>query len=308
MLTRFSILNNTSKISQGKTQKKVTKRHHPVSLKSLKLRMKSITAIGKVTTTMKVIASSKMQITQDIADQASTFFLSMRDVLKPIEEKLNEGVNENTKIATVLVMSNKGLCGGLNSAITRQVVAEPNIGNETVILLGEKAKRAAETQSLIRPNVPFSIHTDDKNSLSFIEAADISSRLLAGDYDQIRIVYNRYESLTNMYVDSVRLPSIKSLSTPAAQEILSQFDIGDNPEEAVEALLSYYYASAMTFVTTQNAAVELFFRRNAMNAASDNAESVGKQMQLLYNKTRQAGITTELIEITSGAAVVADSN
>jgi len=303
MFSRYTDIKLNTNVRVNKKQK-VTKRNHPVSLKSLKMRMKSIKAIGKVTTTMKVIASSKMTITQDAADQASNHFLSIREPFKPIEKILASTLDDNSKVATVIVMSNKGLCGALNSTITRTLIAEPNIEKEIPIMIGEKAKRAAENQPKLRRNVPFSVVIEDRNPMSFWEAADIAKRIYSLEFDQIRFIFNRFESLTKMYVDVVRLPSKTSVQRADILKILLQYDLGDNSKEAIESWLNYYYASALTFATTQNAAAELFFRRNAMNSASDNATEVGKKLQLLYNKTRQADITTELIEITSGAAVV----
>jgi len=238
MISRITQISLTNKVQK----QKISRRNYPISLKSLKRRMKSVKAIGKVTTTMKVIASSKMTITQEAADQASHHFLSIRNPFKPIENILNSSLTDQSKVATVVVMSNKGLCGSLNSTIARALIAEPNIEKETLVMVGEKAKRAAENQPKLRDNVAFSVHVEDRNPMSFWEAADVAKRLYALEVDQIRLVYNRFESLTKMYVDVVRLPSKTCINNTDILNILLQYDLGDNSSEAIENWLNYYYA------------------------------------------------------------------
>jgi ATP synthase F1 gamma subunit len=210
------------------------------------------------------------------------------------------------KILTVLVTTNRGLCGAINSQVVREIINEPFITEEQIVVIGEKGPRAMANSLKLKKNVVFSIHPSAKFSLSFLEAGNIMERIKSTEFDELRIVYNRFENAFNMHVDTIRLPSMKTLMNDENSELLSPYEMGDKTA-TLENLIEFYYAGAINFAIFQNSAVETVSRRNAMDSASNNASEVGVKIRIEYNKTRQAEITTELSEIVSGAAAVTES-
>jgi len=297
----------------GKRNKKFfiknTRRFYPLSLKDLASRLKAVRAIGKITKTMKVVASSKMQQAQDAADQSFPFFDSMRKVFLPIEKRISEKKKDTTtrpKVLTILVTTNRGLCGSINSQIVRSIVNEPFILEEQIFIVGEKGVKSLQNNIRLKKVVASSAHPSSKYPLSFLEAGSVSEKIKALEYDEIRVIYNRFENLFKMYVDTIRIPSLKSLSSEEFSEHFSQYEMSDSGS-TFESLMEYYLAAIVNYAYYQNSAVEIVSRRNAMDSASNNALEIGDKIRIEYNKKRQEEITTELSEIVSGAAAVEEA-
>jgi len=204
------------------------------------------------------------------------------------------------------VTTNRGLCGAINSQIIRSIINEPFISEEQIVVFGEKGVKSLQNNIRLKKNLMFSIHPSSKYPLSFLEAGSIAEKIKSFEYDEIRIIYNRFESLFKMYVDTLRIPSLKALTSEEHSEHFAQYEITDTTE-TLDSLFEYYIAAALNYVFYQNSAVEIVSRRNAMDSASNNAIEIGEKIKIEYNKTRQAEITTELSEIVSGAAAVEEA-
>jgi len=232
----------------------------------------------------------------------------MRKFFAPIEKKLVDKKNDaanKPKTLTILVTSNRGLCGAMNSQVLREIINEKTILEESFGSMGDKGAKSLQNSLKLRSLALFSSHPNSKYPLSFTEASAIAEKVKTLEFDQLRIVYNRFEGPLKMYIDTLRLPSLKYFTAEENAEYLTTFENADSGN--LESLLEYYYASAFNFVYHQNAAVEVVSRRNAMDSASTNASEVGTKIRIEYNKTRQAEITTELSEIVSGAAAVSET-
>jgi len=188
----------------------------------------------------------------------------------------------------------------------RTIINEPFITEESIVVFGEKGFRSLSNSIKLKKNVLFSIHPSSKYPLSFLEAGSISDRLKGMEFDELRIIYNRFENLFSMHIDTIRIPSLKSLKTEENSELFSQYEMSDS-DAILESFIDYYFASVMNYAYFQNSAVEIVSRRNAMDSASNNAAEIGDKIRIEYNKTRQAEITTELSEIVSGAAAVEEA-
>jgi len=125
------------------------------------------------------------------------------------------------------------------------------------------------------------------------------------DYDVLRIAFNRMATQSSPSIDYIYLPSLKKLHSDEALSILTRYEIeATAAEELLLSISEYLVAAGVNYACFHNQAVELFARRNSMDNATKNAKEVGKKLQLKFNRERQAMITTELGEITSGAAAV----
>jgi len=272
-------------------------RGYPANLKAIKRRRQTVRTVGKITKTMKTVASSKMPIASAKAAAVSPFFQTM---YKPLEV-LMKAPEKDAKVLTLVVCTDKGLCGSTNNNMTRQLIKE-NL--QQVVIWGDKGCGAFEA-SKHKLNVKWSAHPNPKGFLSFIDVSTACDQILREDFDVLRIVFNRLAKAGIPVIDTLYVPSYKDLSSPEARAALSKYDIeAHSVPELLGSLHEFYVSAAINYAYFQNAAVEVFNRRNAMDNASKNAKEVTQKLTILYNRVRQGAITTELCEITAGAAAV----
>jgi F-type H+-transporting ATPase subunit gamma len=269
-------------------------------LKAIKRRAKTVKTIGKITGTMKVVASSKLTAAQAKAKSVSPFFVSLKKAFEKVKP------TPTSKILMLVICTDKGLCGATNNALTRNLLKE-DLSNTSVVLWGDKGCGAFERSAKYKNNVIFSVHPSQKFPLSYLEISTVAEKLGTLDYDFIRLVFNRMHTSSSPQVDNLYLPSFKTLE--ANKSSFANYDQEvNNTDEMFHNLAEFYITSAITYACFHNQAVETFARRNSMDNASKNAKKVGQKLTLKYNRERQAIITTELGEITSGAAAVAEGS
>jgi len=252
---------------------------------------------------MSVVAASKMIPTQQRAAAVSPFFLTMAKTFSEFsgEPKADE------KVLTLVISTDKGLCGSTNNGLTRTLLKQ-NLSTHGIVVWGDKGCGAFE-RSLFKENVLFSAHPNQKTMLSFIEVSTFVERLITVDFDVLRIAYNKMVSAASPAVSYIYLPSLKKLVSEEGRSLLSKYEIeATAEEELMKSVSEYLVAAGVNYACFQNQAVEMFARRNSMDNATKNAKEVGRKLQLKFNRERQAMITTELGEITSGAAAVEEGS
>jgi len=268
-------------------------------LKAVKRRRKTVSTIGKLTKTMSVVASSKMVPAQQKAAAVTPFFKTMAKVFDSIPHEPKEG----DKVLTLIISTDKGLCGSTNNGLTRTLLKQ-NLASHGIVIWGDKACGAME-RSAYNGNVAFSAHPNQKTILSFIEVSTVVERLVKLDFDYLRIAYNKMVSSSSPAIDYLYIPSQKKLVSNEGKASLVKFEMESTAsDELLISVSEYFLSAAVNYACFQNQAVEIFARRNSMDNATKNAKEVGRKLQLKYNRERQAMITTELGEITSGAAAV----
>jgi ATP synthase F1 gamma subunit len=272
------------------------------ALKILKRRTATVKQIGKITGTMKVVASSKLPGALVKASRVSPFYESMESGFSHMIAKLREDA-DNKSVLTIIIYTDKGLCGSTNNQISRMLDKE-SMSNQKVVVWGEKGASAFE-KSKHSAKVLFSAHPPIKNNLTFTEISAVVSEILKEEFDMIRIIYNKMAGSHSADIKELWLPSLTALDSDDAKTFLAPYELESvAADELLESLNEYQLCAALNYVHYHNQAVELFQRRNSMENASKNAGEVSKKLTLLFNKARQAAITTELGEICSGAAAV----
>jgi len=250
---------------------------------------------------MKVVASSKMQSTQVRAKEVSPYFISLHKAFTPIVDRLL--ANPESKILTIVVSTDKGLCGATNNAMIRMLMKE-DLSKNDVIIWGDKGCGGFEI-SRFNKNVLFSIHPNQKTVLSFIEVSTATDVIASLKFDLLRVVYNKMVTAATSEIENLYVPSLESLVTAASVDDLTAYEIeGTTRNETIASLNEFHIAGALNYAAFNNQLVEMVNRRNAMENATKNANEVFKKLNLKYNRERQAIITTELGEIVSGAAAV----
>eukprot|EP01127_Copromyxa_protea_P009278 TRINITY_DN216_c0_g1_i1.p1 TRINITY_DN216_c0_g1~~TRINITY_DN216_c0_g1_i1.p1 ORF type:complete len:317 (+),score=96.46 TRINITY_DN216_c0_g1_i1:34-984(+) len=281
------------------------RRNYPggAALKSLKHRGATVRQIGKITGTMKVVASSKLPSAQAKAQSVSPFFESMENGLFDSMMTKLKAESDNKSVLTIIIYTDKGLCGSTNNTISRMLDKE-SMSNQKIIVWGEKGASSFE-KSKHASKVIFSAHPPLKNVLTMAEISAVTSKIVTQEFDLIRIIYNKMVGSHSSEIKELWLPSLTTLNNDDAAAFLAPYEIeAVASDELLESLNEYQICAALNYCHFNNQAVELFQRRNSMENASKNAGEIGKKLNILFNKARQAAITTELGEICSGAAAV----
>jgi len=269
--------------------------------------------IQKITSSMKMVSAAKLKGDETRLALAKPFN-KWTDALcsEPVHIETPDDVDYEEvpqKTLIVPITSDKGLCGGINSFIGRAVkdcVAKLDAqGKECdVVVVGDKGR------SSMARTIPDSIirtATEVESPGSFNLASALSAELVAAgaqDYDAVMIVYNSY---VNAAVYKQYYKIIKPLAGEGEDEPMVEYEFEpDNKTEVMEDLYEYLLTSQLYYCFMDGAAAEQSSRMTAMENASKNAGEMIESLTLQYNRARQARITTELIEIISGASALED--
>jgi len=265
------------------------------TLREIEDRLKSIRNIEKITNTMKIVASTKLTRAQRAMTESRQYGKTSNAVFEHAETKPIEGDDKKTLI--VVASSDKGLCGGIHSGLTKRVrkmlIEKPN---SDVVVLGEKCKAQLGRSSA--KNIVLSFAGIGKDVPTFADAQAIADQivLLPTDYADVQIVYNKFINAQSYEATPIEAYSEDAIVNSAN---FAAFEIDD---EVLANLREYSLANSLFWALAEGHACEQSARRNAMDNASKNAGDMISKYQILFNRTRQAVITGELVEIITGAA------
>jgi len=283
--------------------------------KEIRTQIKSIGSTRKITKAMEMVAASKMRRAQERMQTARPYARRMRDVVAHASSANAEykhpylaDRSEIKNIGFIIVSSDRGLCGGLNSNLFRKVVGDMAQWNEkgvgiNVCVLGKKASGFFK-----RYGANVVSEATDLGDAPQLEELVGAIKIMMDDYsegkiDRLFVVYNDFiNTMTQKPTIEQLIPIVPS----EEQETRHHWDYIYEPEakDIIEALMTRYIESLVYQAVADNSACEQAARMVAMKAATDNAGKLIDELQLVYNKARQAAITQELSEIVGGAAAV----
>ncbi|MCJ1397004.1 atp3 gamma subunit of the F1 sector of mitochondrial F1F0 ATP synthase [Xylographa trunciseda] len=269
------------------------------TLREIEGRLKSIRNIEKITKTMKIVASTKLTRAQRAMTDSRNYGQTSNTVFENAETKAEEGEGKKTLI--VVASSDKGLCGGIHSGLTkatrRMLEQRPDAD---IVVIGEKSK--AQLGRSNGRNMVLSFAGIGKDVPTFADAQAIADQiaLLPTDYSDIQIIYNKF--INNQSYEATPIEAF-SEEAIANSPNFSAFEIDD---EVLANLREYALANSLFWALAEGHACEQSARRNAMDNASKNAGDMITKFQILFNRTRQAVITGELVEIITGASASED--
>lgn len=264
-------------------------------MREIEDRLKSIKNIQKITSTMKIVASTKLTRAQRAMTNSRQYGQTSNTVFEQAETKELEGDDKKTLI--VVASSDKGLCGGIHSGLSKRVrkMLEEK-PNADLVIMGEKCKAQLSRSS--NKNIVLSFSGIGKDIPTFADAQAIADQisLLPTDYSSVQIVYNKFVNAQSYEPTPIEAFSEEAI---AASPNFSAFEIDD---EVLANLREYALSNSLFWALAEGHACEQSARRNAMDNASKNAGDMIQRYQILFNRTRQAVITGELVEIITGAA------
>jgi F-type H+-transporting ATPase subunit gamma len=282
-------------------------------LKEIRSQIGSIQNTRKITKAMEMVAASKMRRARDRMEASRPYSNKMREVVSHMangqleyKHPYTQDREEVKRIGYIIVSTDRGLCGGLNSNLFKTALQDiatwKEKGIEVVLaVFGSKALGAFKRYGLVAE----SAHMGDKPSMSDL-VGTITVMLNAyneGKIDRLFLVENEF---VNSMTQKPRVAQLIPIVPSELEELSYQWDYLYEPESktVIDALMTRYIESLVYQAVVENVACEMSARMVAMKSATDNAGEMIDKLKLKYNKARQAAITQEISEIVSGAAAV----
>lgn len=280
------------------------------NLKEIRNRITSIKSTMQITSAMKMVSAAKLKKAQDAIVAMRPYSSKLTELLQNLSATLDGDTGgaysterEVSKVLLVAVTSNRGLCGGFNSSITKTVVktiAEKYAGKQVDIF--SIGKKGADTLSK-EYNI-IDTRNDLFDDLTFDNVAKVAEKLMDlyvdGSYDKIELVYNQFKNAATQIPQVEQFLPIKPIE---GGEAITNSDYIFEPSkiEIVEALIPKSLKTQLYKGIRDSFASEHGARMTAMHKATDNATDLRDDLLLTYNKARQAAITNEILEIVGGA-------
>jgi F-type H+-transporting ATPase subunit gamma len=286
------------------------------SLDDLRKRIVSVKSTQKITKAMKMVAAAKLRKAQESAEKGRPYSEKMQNIILNLTESISDPANApkllvgtgKEKVELCIVMtSDRGLCGGFNSNICRlaknyflKILKE---GKELkIITVGSKGhdQLKREYGKYIISKLSFK----DKKKISFVEADEVGKIIIdlfnKNEFDKCILFYNNFKNVITQIPQAQQIiPSEKKESSKKNDDVFYEFE--PDEDEILEDLLPKNISTQVFKAFLENSASEQGSRMTAMDNATRNAGDLVNKLTIVYNRSRQASITKELIEIISGA-------
>jgi F-type H+-transporting ATPase subunit gamma len=284
-------------------------------LKEIRIRIASVKTTRQVTSAMKIVSAAKLKKAQDAIYQIRPYANKLKVILTALSSSLEDAEDsvytqqrEPEKVLIVLVTSNKGLCGGFNTNISKKAArlvhekysTQFELGNVNFLCIGKQGMRQMKYHGMKV--------TDNNNeifsALSFENISNIALDLMKyfedGSYDRIEIVYNQFKNAAVQIQTSEQFLPIE-IQKNEFEKVNTNFIYEPSKEYIIQELIPRILKIQFYKAVLDSHAAEHGARLTAMHNATDNATELLSYLTLQYNKARQAAITGEILEIVSGA-------
>ena len=292
------------------------------NLDDMKKRIGSVKSTEKITKAMKMVAAAKLRRAQESAESSRPYSDSMKDLIESIskgykpsstDRNLLTGDEKDQIHLLILFTSERGLCGGFNSIVTRTLrdkIENLIDQNKTVkiVCVGKKGYDILKRQ--YSEMITEVIDMRAVKSITYQDAKNISDKIVKmffdGEFDKCSIFYNEFKSVISQIPTEQQVIPIEIISDEADEEKKEEsfFEFEPGESEILDEILPLNFTVQVFKALLESAASEQGARMSAMDNASRNAGDMIDNLTLFYNRSRQAVITKELIEIISGAEAV----
>jgi F-type H+-transporting ATPase subunit gamma len=270
---------------------------------------------------MKMVSAAKLRRAQDAIIQLRPYFIKLQEMMQHVGSQLEENYqsiyeksNESGRVLLVVLTSNRGLCGAFNSNIIKKAAqtmqekyaVETKEGMLDIISIGKKSSdffRSKQYPIIKNFNEIY-------DNLKFNPVSDIAWKVIqefiSGKYREVRLIYNQFRNAAVQEVtEELFLPIVFEEETEALieskYETYTDYILEPSISEIFDEMIPYYLKLQFFRALLESFASEHGARMTAMHKATDNATDLIKELELNYNKARQASITNEILEIVSGA-------
>jgi F-type H+-transporting ATPase subunit gamma len=294
------------------------------SLKEVRARIASINSTQQITKAMKMVAAAKLRRAQDNITQLRPYAQKLRQMLGTVSagaevasESLYKQERPVQRALLIVVTSDRGLCGAFNTnavkgalaLIEQKYASQARSGNVEIMAIGKKGAEAFNRRG-------FKVNTeyvDIFGSLNFSavrEAAEAAMEgFVTGRYDVVEVIYNEFRNAALQIIRTEQMLPIVATKAPAGSvpAAATNYIFEPSEEEIVTELIPKTIKIQLYKAVLDSNASEHGARMTAMDKATENAGELLKELRLVYNRTRQAAITTEILEIVGGAEALASA-
>jgi len=286
------------------------------SLDDLRKRIVSVKSTQKITKAMKMVAAAKLRKAQESAEKGRPYSEKMQNIILNLTDSISDpqnapklliGTGKDRTHLCVVMTSDRGLCGGFNSNICRlakkyfvKILKEEK--NLKIITVGSKGhdQLKREYGKYIIKKLSFK----NKKTISFLEADEVGKKILdlfdKNEFDKCILFFNNFKNVMTQIPEAQQIiPTEVKKDSKKSEEIFYEFE--PDEDEILEDLLPKNISTQVFKAFLENSASEQGSRMTAMDSATRNAGDLVNKLTINYNRSRQAVITKELIEIISGA-------
>lgn len=273
-----------------------------MSLKQLAMRIKSTTSTAKITKAMKMVAAAKLKGAERMMLAARPFATSIGSLMEPHLSPSEEDEKPESSVL-LAISSDKGLCGGINSRVVKEVKQQLADAGEdalpTLLIVGSKAR-----DGLNRTHGKYIDTSFDETysmPVTFSLASFLAEQMLAKPVDQYTLLYNKFVSVIAF---DVAPKTLKGPSVLGESGVFDEYEFEGDKEDVLANLYQFNLATQLYSSLLENVTSEQASKMTAMDSATTNANEMIDKLTIVYNRQRQAKVTTELTEIVAGAESV----
>lgn len=278
------------------------------SAQDIRRRIKSVKNIGQITKAMKMVAAARLRRAQEKALASTPYTEKIKEVLASVAANTRDvslpllEVREIRRTGFIILSSDKGLAGAYAANIIKEAVQQIQSKSDAgLITVGRKARDYFKRRAFKIDHE----YTGFSEKPTYLQAVEIvkhvAQAFLAGQYDEIYLVYTQFHSPINHKPTTIKLLPVDSSAHGTESDKQQEYIFEPSASEVLEALLPQYLETTVYNALLQSAASELGARMTAMSSATENATELIAKLTLNYNKVRQATITREITEIVGGA-------
>jgi F-type H+-transporting ATPase subunit gamma len=288
------------------------------SLKDLRNRITSVKSTQKITKAMKMVAAAKLRKAQENAEKGRAYSEKMNNIIGNLKQsiadvssapKLLAGNNKSEVHLCIVITADRGLCGGFNTNIVKkareyfnQIIDE----NKKLKIITVGSKGDDQIKRNFKDYIVEKISYKNVKNISLNEASELTSKIIImfenNEFDICTIFYNKFKSVISQEPQAQQIIPVENLDADVeSSEDEDQYEFEPDENEILEYLLPQNITTQLYKAFLENAASEQGSRMSAMDNATRNAGDLIDKLTINYNRSRQAVITKELIEIISGA-------
>lgn len=287
--------------------------------RKIRSRIRGVQSTAKITQAMKMVAAAKLRRAQDAIIAARPYGEKLREVLGHLADSMETAISpfleqrEVNRVCLIVVAADRGLCGPFNSNILRtaqnrirnEYAALDKAGNLELVLVGKRSVDFfAKQKHKIAASYP-GIFGELDFSIAQRIVREVQEKFLEGEYDRVELIYNSFRSVIRQELLVQQFLPVEPIVMEDEDKTASGFNVEyifePSAVELLNALLPKHLNTQLWNALLDSNAAEQGARMTAMDNATRNAKDLAKELKLEYNKARQDAITTEILEIVSGA-------
>ena len=283
------------------------------NLKDIRKRIGTIESIKQVTRAMKLVAAAKLRRAQSNMEQARPYAVRINGVLNQLLPDIDRTSHDLLTMrparqkAFIILTSDRGLCGSFNTNILRQaenIIKTAGKESSKLICIGRKGYEyfSKRGYDVVEHYADFWSELDFSHATTMARA--VTARYLAGEYDDVRVIFNEFKNVAQQKI--VEYHYLPLVLEDDAEKVSTDFLFEPSKNEVVKSLVPRHLNIQMWRFLLESNASEQAARMTSMEAATNNAGDLIDSLRLEYNKARQAAITTEILEVVSGAEALVE--